>query len=120
MKELIEKINSYNFDNLESVEDFYQIEEFKQAILQDLEKIQEQESKEFNPVEILKFDGMVSYENKEKTFFMQHIIDNLWHVCFSVPKMSEYQTSYSEVKFNIKIPNHRFGVELLKNLGVIE
>lgn len=118
MKELIEKINSYNFDNLESVEDFYQIEEFQQAILQDLEKIQEQESKEFNPVVLgfTKLNDIIfnKYENNCEFILERMRTPNLWLL-----KQIINGERFKFDPISLMIPNQRQGVEVLRVLGII-
>ncbi len=95
-----------------------------------LKEINEQESKPFNPVEC----GFVVEFNKEgqKEYFLRYgnghyklqIQEKIVRLSTYVKHRPElaylgYPSPYKDY-ITIRIPNHRFGVELLRNLGVIE
>lgn len=110
MKELIEKIKE--------LQDAFKFHCCQVTCLQILGMIETLESKEFNPCELgfkKKFDS-----DRESIFYKtmnNRIIFDKKKELYSI---DVYKFNiYSELK-NIRIPNHRQGVELLKNLGVIE
>lgn len=89
-----------------------------------LEEIQKQESKPFDPLEL----GFELDENK-------HFYKNVSNIHYLIEPLKtsnvfilkqyikpnyelDYPSSYNDIPF--KAPNHRQGVELLQNLGVIE
>jgi len=132
MKKLIEKIKSYSFYDFECLEDFYKAERLKQTILYDLKKIQEQESKEFNPCECglifdddenAEHDGWFitkQYENKKiLRTVLTHVFDNKYSLHVQAFRNNQWVFQFYVINI-ITIPNHRQGVELLRNLGVID
>lgn len=116
MKELIEKIKE--------LQDVFKFHCCQVTCEQIIGMIQEQESKPFNPVEC-GFD-VDYYDNEEIRYTKRNKKTST-----SINYDKDYQTYFiSNYVFNnpaflyelknIRIPNHRFGVELLRNLGVIE
>lgn len=142
MKELIEKIKTLICDNETSIENLYDersdsykarnhdidIElECEKSHLESLnnllKEMEKEESKPFTPEELgfkrskRKIDiGVqevyVYYKKRKKVKFeIYKIKGNLWNI--------EIIDLISCINFDVKIPSHRFGQELLKNLGVI-
>ncbi len=122
MKELIENVR-----NLKTSGNF-SMNPYDKALNDVLGIIQEQESKPFNPTELgfkVEFnkDGKIKYWILEKglnKYKIYHHRDNLFSITFE--NYHSEISNYLDVNVVniIKIPNHRFGVELLINLGVIE
>lgn len=89
-----------------------------------LKNIQAQESKTFDPCEC-GFD--VDYYDNEEIRYTKRNKKTSTSITYDKDYQTYFISNYIfnnpaflyEVK-NIKIPNHRFGVELLRNLGVIE
>ncbi len=125
MKELIKKIKE-----IQSTLTYHD----DQVILEQvIGMIQEQESKQFNPLELgfgistRTLDHLVF---TEKPDFFTYILEKknieysltlVFNKSFWLHKTIKDNDDKSSLLFdNIKIPNHRFGVELLKNLGVID
>lgn len=110
MKELIEKIKEIEFYSNE--------DECRSGLARAREIICEQESKEFKPCELgfkKKFDS-----DRESIFYKTMNNRIIFDKTKELYSIDVYKFNiYSELK-NIRIPNHRFGVELLRNLGVIE
>jgi len=123
MKELIEKIKELRQNPYSE----YERLSHNKAIDEILNIIQEQESKTFNPVECgfkveLNKDGKIEYWILEKglnKYKIYHHRNNLFSITFENyhSKISNYLDV--NVVNIIKIPNHHFGVELLKNLGLL-
>lgn len=128
MKELIEKIKELRQKPYSE----YERLSHNKAVDEVLNIIQEQESKPFNPVEL----GFEVEFNKEgqKEYFLRYKNgyykleaynqDNFFRLSTYIKHKPEfahlgYPSTYKEY-ITIKIPSHRFGVELLRNLGVIE
>lgn len=97
-----------------------------------LKEIQEQESKPFNPVECgLIFDDDENAEhdgwfitkqyenNKTLRTVLIHVFDNKYSICVQAFITNKWVFQFYVINV-ITIPNHRQGVELLRNLGVIE
>jgi hypothetical protein len=122
MKELIEKINK------ELKGDDW---ELHYGLNKAIEIIEEQESRPFDPLEL----GFIDVDDKDGEhdgWFINKIIENnvyralLIHVfndnyslCNQKLNNEEWVYQFDIINI-IKIPNHRFGKELLQNLGVIE
>jgi len=120
MKELIEKIKKIKYM------DYYDCES---ALDRALELIKEEENKPFNPelleIEELNFsdvDFFVYQPENKTTQFLLMTTNKKNRIDWSIASWSKKDKAPREPIFNfkIKIPSHRFGVELLKNLGVIE
>lgn len=122
MKELIEKIKE--------LQDVFKFHCCQVTCEQIIGMIDEQESKPFNPLEC----GFVVEFNKEgqKEYFLRYgnghyklqIQEKIVRLSTYVKHRPElaylgYPSPYKDY-ITIRIPNHRFGVELLRNLGVIE
>ena len=143
MKELIEKINQKitNYEKIKesrnesTLGDLYLLAHLE--ILKDLEKIQQQEEKPFDPLElgfILHKDNdvnLLEYINKNNSVITKNSFDDNSYRIYFFNKITNFQISIDCIKIPnhiyfqisidcIKIPNHRFGKELLQNLGVIE
>ena len=125
MKELIEK--------MKELQDGFKFNCCQFTCEQILEVIEVQELKTFNPVEagffitettlrilseninidILEFD----FKKDQKTYLIRLFKkeSKIW-----IQHKYAGEANYKMLVDLIKIPNHRFGVELLKNLGVIE
>lgn len=127
MKELIEKIKEISTKYKSYTSNEMIIHANNRGVVQGIElclkEIQEQESKPFNPVEFGfdvdiddSFEIRYTKRNKKNstsiTFDKEHEMYFISNYVFS--------TVFSHEAKNIIIPNHRFGVELLRNLGVIE
>lgn len=125
MKELIEKIKE--------LQDVFKFHCCQVTCEQILGMIEDQELKTFNPVEagffitettlrilsedinidLLEFD----FKKDQKTYLMR-----LFKKESKIWILHKYagEENYKMLVDLIKIPNHRFGVELLQNLGIIE
>ena len=116
MKELIEKIKE-----LQVIARPYCA---RMTCKQILEVIEDYESKPFDSLE-LGFD--VDYYDNEEIRYTKRNKKTSTSINYDKDYQTYFISNYIfnnpaflyEVK-NIKIPNHRFGVELLRNLGVIE
>lgn len=124
MKELIEKIKE--------LQDVFKFHCCQVTCEQIIGMIQEQESKPFNPVECgLIFDNDENAEhdgwfierqyenNKILRTVLTHVFDNKYSLHVQAFINNQWVFQFYVINI-IKIPNHRFGVELLRNLGVIE
>ena len=113
MKELIEKIKE-----IISIWNPLADPAYDKALYDVLDIIETLESKEFNPCELgfkNKFDS-----DRESIFYKTMNNRIIFDKTKELYSIDVYKFNiYSELK-NIKIPNHRFGVELLRNLGVID
>ena len=129
MKELIEKIKSklgYKDTNF-SVQEKDLIDVGLNLAIKELE---DQESKPFNPTEC-GFDRLSENSNeyikyvydtkKEYYILVFHEKKNDEPAFLYINLFSEYKTkrSFSNLLPTMDVPNHRFGVELLKNLRII-
>lgn len=89
--------------------------------------IEEQKSKPFNPLELgfelLSENEYIKYhfDNKKEYYILHLIRDNINYLTITLSIVSEYKKNNKKmiIAFLVKIPNHRFGKELLQNLGVI-
>lgn len=119
MKELIKKIT-----NLKKDDETFSAGSYDKALYDVLDIIKEQESKPFDSLE-LGFD--VDYYDNEEIRYTKRNKKTSTSINYDKDYQTYFISNYIfnnpaflyEVK-NIKIPNHRFGVELLRNLGVIE
>lgn len=119
MKELIEKIKE-----VLSIWNPLASPAYDKALYDVLDIIKEQESKPFDSLE-LGFD--VDYYDNEEIRYTKRNKKTSTSINYDKDYQTYFISNYIfnnpaflyEVK-NIKIPNHRFGVELLRNLGVIE
>jgi len=124
MKELIEKIKE--------LQDVFKFHCCQVTCEQIIGMIQEQESKPFNPVECgliyddnenAEHDGWFitkQYENnKTLRTVLIHVFDNKYSICVQAFINNKWVFQFYVINV-ITIPNHRQGVELLRNLGVIE
>lgn len=124
MKELIEKIKE--------LQDVFKFHCCQVTCEQIIGMIQEQESKPFNPVECgLIFDNDENAEhdgwfierqyenNKILRTVLTHVFDNKYSLHVQAFINNQWVFQFYVINI-IKIPNHRQGVELLRNLGVIE
>lgn len=125
MKELIEKIRKFH----------NKFSYYDESLEQVISIIQEQESKPFNPLKInenfttglisdniffsLFLDGLLYKGNRYDLLFIELNKDTSLYT-ISLEFFEEKELNGLSLIENIKIPNHRFGVELLQNLGVIE
>ena len=124
MKELIEKIKE--------LQDVFKFHCCQVTCEQIIGMIQEQESKPFNPVECgliydndenAEHDGWFitkQYENNRtlRTVLI-HAFDNKYSICVQAFINNQWVFQFYVINI-ITILNHRQGVELLRNLGVIE
>lgn len=132
MKQLIEKINKLQ-DGFKF--HCYQVTcSQKVTCSQIIGMIQEQESKPFNPVEAGFFITEATLNLLREDFFNIDILefdlkkDNKKYLMRLFKKESKIwiqykytgEENYKMLVDLIKIPNHRQGVELLRNLGVID
>lgn len=114
MKELIEKIKE--------LQDVFKFHCCQVTCEQILGMIEDQESKPFNPVEcgFTEIDMMYPEDVAvyEKNYYRLKLLkfNNVWLIEQFNKIINDEITL---VRF-IKIPNHRQGVELLRNLGVID
>lgn len=123
MKELIEKIKE--------LQDVFKFHCCQVTCEQIIGMIQEQESNSFNPVELgLIFDDdenaghdswFIDQQHKDKILrtVLTHVFDNKYSLHVQAFINNKWVFQFYVINI-IKIPNHRFGVELLRNLGVIE
>jgi len=130
MKELIGQILNSSKDRFFS----HEIIEigYDSAIDSIVELIQDQENKPFDPVECgLIFDNDVNAEHDGwiKEFRAYGMLNRYILIrvtnddyCLSIQQLNSSNEwwYYENIVKSIKIPNHRQGVELLRNLGVIE
>jgi hypothetical protein len=112
MKELIEKIKELRQNPYSE----YERLSHNKAIDEILNIIQEQELKPFNPVEC----GFILNDsfNKEYPYKVYYNEDKQGY--FEIADCGNNSFKLTGIQPLIKIPNHRQGVELLRNLGVIE
>lgn len=109
MKELIEKIKE--------LQDVFKFHCCQVTFNQIIGMIEDQESKPFNPVEC----GFMMYPEDvgvyEKNYYRLRLLkfNNVW----LIEKFNKIINDEITLVRLIKIPNHRFGVELLRNLGVL-
>ena len=122
MKELIQKIKE--------LQDGFKFHCCQVTCEQIIGMIEEQESKPFNPCECgLIFDDEYAeqdvwfiishFEYTKLRLVLVHILDNTYSICVQSFIKNQWVFQFDVIR-NIKIPNHRQGVELLRNLGVIE
>ena len=116
MKELIEKIKE-----LQVIARPYCA---RMTCKQILEVIEDYESEPFDPVECgfkkskyleaIGINEVYVYRKKIKDILYEiyKVKNNIWNI--------ERKDIVGCIDFDIKIPNHSFGVELLRNLGVVE
>lgn len=108
MKELIEKIKE--------LQDVFKFHCCQVTCEQIIGMIQEQESKPFNPLEL---GFILNYSfNKEYPYKVYYNEDKQGY--FEIADCGNNSFKLTGIPRFIKIPNHRFGVELLRNLGVID
>ncbi len=110
MKELIEKIKK--------IQDVFKFHCCQVTCEQIIGMIEDQESKPFNPLEL---GFKKEFESDRESVFYKTMNNRIiFDKTKDIYLIDVYKFNiYSEVK-NIRIPNHRQGVELLRNLGVIE
>lgn len=122
MKELIEKIKE--------LQDAFKFHCCQVTCSQIIGMIEDQELKPFTPTECgLIFDDdengehrwFIERQYKDKTLrtILNHVFDNKYSVCVYAFINNQWVFQFYVINI-IKIPNHRQGVELLRNLGVIE
>jgi hypothetical protein len=135
MKELIEKIKNTISSHKQALKDRGEDELgdlYSLAYLEILKELEKQENKPFNPIECgftLEFtkEGQKEYFLSYKDGHYKLDFDpykNFYRLSTYIKHKPEfaylgYPSPYKHY-VTIKIPSHRFGVELLKNLGVIE
>ena len=135
MKELIEKIKEISTKYKSYTSNEMIIHANNRGVVQGIElclkEIQEQESKPFNPVELgLIFDDdenaghdswFIDQQHKDKILrtVLIHVFDNKYSLHVEAFRNNKWVFQFYVINI-IKIPNHRQGVELLRNLGVIE
>lgn len=127
MKELIENINKKitNYKktkeqrNESTLGDLYLLAHLE--ILKDLEKIQQQEEKPFDPLVLGFIEVPMMYPEDVATYQKYYELKLLKHSNrWLIYKFNGIINDEFYLTRMIKIPNHRFGVELLQNLGVID
>jgi hypothetical protein len=108
MKELIEKIKE--------LQDAFKFHCCQVTCSQIIGMIEDQESKPFNPIEC----GFILNDsfNKEYPYKVYYNEDKQGY--FEIADCGNNSFKLTGIQPLIKIPNHRQGVELLRNLGVIE
>ena len=122
MKELIEKIKEISTKYKSYTSNEIIIYASNRGVVKGVElcinEIQGQESKPFNPLEL---GFKKEFESDRESVFYKTMNNRIiFDKTKDIYLIDVYKFNiYSEVK-NIRIPNHRQGVELLRNLGVIE
>ena len=120
MKELIEKTFEKVTDEFAkrgvdvfSQDTYLVVNKYKNVLLRELE---EQELKKFNPIEC----GFILNDsfNKEYPYKVYYNEDKQGY--FEIADCGNNSFKLTGIQPLIKIPNHRQGVELLRNLGVID
>lgn len=108
MKELIEKIKE--------LQDVLNHSHCCQVVCsQIIGMIENQESKPFNPLE-LGFEMSLSFIKLPNKSYSK----NTEKGCFEINHFNNGLFKVTGIQQLIKIPNHRQGVELLRNLGIID
>lgn len=134
MKELIEKIKEKINELKEAHDEIFNPTHIRQVTCEQiLRMIEDQESKPFNPAEAGFFmtettlrilnkgryiDILEFYFKKDSKTYLMRFFEKESKIWIQYKYTGE--DKYKMLVDIIKIPNHRFGVELLKNLGVVD